>query len=389
MSKNIFVKDNTNEVKKIIYAEGDTGIESEEITSDEEIKEPFDPTKIRVSQQSFTISLLCDRMREGELDLQPAFQRKAGIWKNIAQSQLIESLLIRIPLPAFYFDATDDENWLVVDGLQRLTTIKRFVIDKELALEGMEFLVELNGKKFDELPRGFQRRILETQVIIYKIEKGTPDNVKFNIFKRINTGGLPLSPQEIRHALNQGRATELLNELAESEEFKLATDNGIRDERMADRECVLRFLAFTLVPYTEYKKPDFDGFLNKIMSYINDKNKISDKEVDDLRTQFYRTMKAAREIFGRNAFRKYYGKNYHRHPINKALFETWSVNLNKLTDEELKKLIVRSEKLKEKFAKLMYQRDFERAVSQGTGDVKKVRIRFSEIERIIREVLQC
>ncbi|RMI25478.1 MAG: DUF262 domain-containing protein [Calditrichaeota bacterium] len=384
MSEQTIFKELEEEQKKLIYAEGDTGVEEEQILSEETIIEPFDPTQIRVAQLPMTIDLICARIRENELDLYPDFQRKAGIWKEGAQSRLIESMLIRIPLPAFYFDGTDDDHWLVVDGLQRLTAIKRFVIDKTLKLVELEFLTELNGKGFDELTRGFQRRILETQIVVYKIEKGTPENVKFNIFKRINTGGLPLSAQEIRHALYQGKATRLLNELAESKEFKQATDYGIRDTRMADRECVLRFLAFTLVPYTEYKVPDLDRFLNETMVRIN---KMSDKEIENLRKQFYRTMRAARAIFGNNAFRKYYGEGYYRSPINKALLEAWSVNLNKLSDQQIELLIQRKELLKRKFASLMHDPDFERSVSQGTGDIKKVRIRFGAIERIIKEVL--
>jgi len=384
--KEIIAEEVAEKQEKKIYAEGDTGVEEEETISEEIIKEPFDPTQIRVTSNIYSIDLLCTRIKERELDLQPEFQRKAGIWKDGAQSRLIESMLIRIPLPAFYIDGTDDERWLVVDGLQRLTAIKRFIIDKSLKLKKLEFLNELIGKGFEELPRGFQRRILETQVTVFKIEKGTPEKVKFNVFKRINTGGLPLSPQEIRHALNQGEVTFLLNELAESKEFKEAVAYGIRDTRMADRECVLRFLAFTIVPYKEYRVSDFDAFLNEIMSRIN---RMSDKEIDSLRNQFYRTMKAARQIFGNNAFRKYYGKGQYRYPINKALFEAWSVNLNKLSDHEINELIKRKESLKEKFAELMHKANFESAVSQGTGDIKKVSIRFSEIEKIIQEVLQC
>jgi hypothetical protein len=112
-------------------------------------------------------------------------------------------LLIRIPIPAFYFDATDDDKWLVVDGVQRLTAIARFVMDEEtlrkphlnlskLVLRDLEFLTNLNGKPFDDLERHYQLRILESQVTAYTIEPGTPVNVKYHIFKRINTSGLPL-----------------------------------------------------------------------------------------------------------------------------------------------------------------------------------------------------
>src|SRR6266478_137560 len=112
------------------------GIEKETITGGEKITEPFDPTLIRVEPRPSTVDLLLSRIKLEEIDLSPAFQRHDGIWNDGAQSRLIESLLIRIPLPAFYLDATDEEKWVVVDGLQRLSTLKRFVIDKKLRLTG-------------------------------------------------------------------------------------------------------------------------------------------------------------------------------------------------------------------------------------------------------------
>ena len=103
----------------------DADVEYEDLTSDELIIRPFDPTKIRVETRVMSIDLLLARIHEKELDMAPSFQRQAGIWKDDAKSRLIESILIRIPLPAFYMDATmednkestEDDKWIVVDGL--------------------------------------------------------------------------------------------------------------------------------------------------------------------------------------------------------------------------------------------------------------------------------
>ncbi len=357
-------------------------------TSSEEpkISSPFDPTKIRVDTKNTQMDTLIKRMRRDEIDLTPGFQRQAGVWTEVIQSRLIESMLIKIPLPAFYMDATDDDNWLVVDGLQRLTTIKRFVIDKSMVLEGLEFLTDYNGKKFDELPRGFQRRIEETDIVIYQIQPGTPSRVKFDIFRRINTGGLPLSAQEIRHALNQGRIVHFLIELAESEKFKKATSNGVSSKRMDDRECVLRFLAFSLTPPEEYKDDSFDLFLNDAMAKFN---KMNDDDLEKYRLMFNEAMNAAVDIFGNDAFRKRYDKKSGRHPINKALFEAWSVNLGLLDPHDLRRLSDQKDSLIDRFINLMQDKNFETAITQGTGSVKRVKLRFAKISEIIQEELQC
>lgn len=362
-----------------------SAVEHEDVSSDTPITDPFDPTLIRVETKPLSVDLLIARLREGEIDLAPDFQRKAGIWSDGAQSRLIESLLIRIPLPAFYMDATDDDHWIVVDGLQRLTTLRRFVLSQDLELTGLEFLKDLNGLRYSQLSRTFQRRIGETQITLYLIEKGTPPEVKFNIFKRINTGGLPLSAQEIRHALNQGPATELLRNLAATTEFTRATCGGIRDERMADRECVLRFLAFRIYPWANYSAKDFDQFLNRCMS---DLNKMTEQAREVHSKDFVRAMAACELILGRDAFRKRYALDAPRYPINKALFEAWSVNIAALSDHQIENLIELADELRIHFIELMNtNRDFDTAVSQGTGDVNKVQTRFREINRLIREVL--
>ncbi|GAB6057285.1 DUF262 domain-containing protein [Desulfonatronum parangueonense] len=358
----------------------DTSSESEE----GKITEPFDPSKIRVETKNTTMDVLIKRLRNNEIDLAPDFQRRGGIWKDDAQSRLIESMLIKIPLPAFYLDATEDDKWLVVDGLQRLSTIKRFVIEESLCLTGLEFLNDIKDKKFRDLPRNFQRRIEETEVVMYLIQPGTPPKVKFDIFRRINTGGAPLSTQEIRHALNQGKIIKILENLADSQDFKIATAKGVSPKRMDDRECVLRFLAFTINHPDDYDTDNFDGFLNDSMAQLNHMN---DAELQNLSIKFLDSMRLAKRIFGTDAFRKRYEKTTMRHPINKALFESWSVNLGQLTEKESDKLFEKKEMLKENFISLMNNRDFDIAVTQGTGSVKRVRLRFKRIRDIISEVL--
>ena len=301
---------------------------------------PFNPNEIDITTKSLTIDLLIKRLMADpvEIDLSPAFQRKGDLWDEKRQSQLIESLLIKFPLPAFYFDGSNNDKWLVVDGLQRLCALRNFVILKNIKLVGLEFLNKLEGKTFDDLPRNLQRQIEEAQITAYIINKGTPEEVMFNIFKRINTGGLILNSQEIRHALNQGVPATFIEVLADSKEFKEAT-GGIKSDRMIDREFITRFLAFRIKPVSEYK-PDMDTYMNQRMRELRD---LPSEERESIRCSFISGMQLAKDIFGEYAFRKIFDPNERRYPINKALFEVWSVELSKLTHEECDRLRAQKE----------------------------------------------
>ena len=167
------------------------------------IEHPFDPERIKISTKQIVIEQLVARIRHNEIDLAPEFQRLRGIWTKDRKSRLIESLLLRIPLPVFYVAADEKDNWAVVDGLQRMSTISDYV-NNVYPLVDMEYLDKLHGDKYENLPRALQRRIGETQIVVNVIEQGTPGEVMFNIFHRINTGGMKLNSQEISSCAQPG-----------------------------------------------------------------------------------------------------------------------------------------------------------------------------------------
>lgn len=369
-----------------------TGVEREEVGADEseKIAEPFDPDDIDVVTRSMTVDLLLSRTRSKMIDLQPDFQRRWGVWDARRQSRLIESLLLRIPLPVLYAAENDDERWEIVDGIQRLSTIARFidasVIDEApLTLTGLEYLGTYDGKTFDELSPRLKLRLRETELIIHLIRKGTPAEVKFNIFARINTGGIALSPQELRHAITPGLARKLLEDWAALDAFTTATDNSVRTVRMDDRELVLRFIAFFKLGLTQYRQPEMDGFLIRAMKVINS---MADDEIIQMRAAFVRSMRAAAAIFGNDAFRKRYSPVAGRLPINKALFEAISVNLATMDDDQITRLIAKSAEVRDNFVALCSDRAFESAISQGTGDIAKVNRRFTRIRELFVEALK-
>ena len=349
-----------------------------------EIERPFNPEKIKVRTVNIVVEQLVSRIGHHEIDLAPEFQRMRGIWSEGRKSRLIESLLLRIPIPVFYVSADNEDNWAVVDGVQRMSTIHDFV-GGDFAFSGLEYLDHLHGLKYEELPRKMRRRINETQLIVNVIEPGTPSEVMFNIFHRINTGGMTLNGQEIRHALNPGPVRDYLHKLAKSREFLKATANSIREERMQDRECVLRFLAFYTNPWEDYAVNDLDGYLVEAMKGIN---KMPKDKLDELEKTFKRTMKAAADIFEDDAFRKRTSDNHRRKPVNKALFETWSVGLARCSARDLREVVKKRKQLRRKFMKLLSDDwEFEVSVSTSTGVPQRVKKRFEEIEALIEECI--
>jgi hypothetical protein len=346
--------------------------------------EPWNPDQIRVDPKMFSLRNLMDMIDDSELNLAPEFQRNQ-VWTPEQKSRLIESLLLRIPLPAFYFDSSKDGKMQVVDGLQRLSTIHQYVRHKEFALTGLEYLGDqVGGQRFDELIPSWTRRIYQAQLVVNVIDPQTPVQVKFNIFKRINTGGKPLNAQEIRHAMGTQRARNFLKQLAAMKVFKEATGGILADhKRMADREVVLRFCAFRqhLAEYST--KDSLDTFLTEFNAELEE---LPAKEGDALRDAFERAMENASGIFGEFAFRKWPQGEGRRNPINRALFESWAVAL---ADYEWAQLAPFKDKIAAWARQVMTEDDaYLRSVSVSTGDHRNVERRFAVARQIVESSLE-
>lgn len=380
---------------------GKTGLQKEDEPT-ENLK-PFDPKSIKISQKVISLDQIITRMKNGTIRLSPDFQRNE-VWNDTQKSLLVESLLLNIPIPMFYVSADEDGIWDVVDGLQRLSTLRDFIIKKTLRLKNLEFWVDYNGKTYDDLSPILFNRINETQLYITIIEPSSPQDVKFNIFKRINTGGVSLSSQEIRHALYQGKGTVLLKELSESESFLHATDYSINDKRMSAREVILRCLSFLLLGSKGYYSNDnMDSFLNRgiqVLNNLDKKEELIKKNVyfkdnipqfyidsyEKLKVFFNLSMDRNTKLFGYNAFRlSRQGAN--RTPINKGLFEILGVEFAKITDNDFKKILQKKDIFFERYEALKLEEKFYNAISRNSWQKNNVEYRFNAISKLIKGCL--
>lgn len=346
--------------------------------------EPWDPEQIRIHTKHYSLRQIVDMIAEGDVDLAPDFQRQY-VWKDWQRWGLIESLLLGIPLPSFYFNEDPDGRLQVVDGVQRLTTIHNFVRAKSFRLGSLTYLHDLEGREFGELDGAFRRRLLGSQFVAHVIDPQTPYRVKFDIFRRINTGGTPLSAQEIRHCMSGARSRTFLKQLAEDGDFVAATGASLSHHpRMADREVALRSVAFRLFSVEDYAKfGTLDDFLGKATEHID--SVLTDDQLRDVHLVFSRGMRHAKIAFGDYAFRKWPRDVERRNPINRALVETWGTALADFAEA---RVIERHEQLVQRARDLMTDDlTFIGSIAGSTGDPANVRERFAKVRKVATEVL--
>ena len=337
---------------------------------------PIDTMLIR--NENRTVHDVLRRIDKGTFIMDPDFQRDF-IWPEDKQSKLVESVLMRIPLPVFYLGEDNEGRMIVVDGLQRLSTFQRFMGNKlRLKLPDQQ---TLNGKRFKDLSPKLQNRVEDCNLILYVIDAKVPERARLDIFERVN-GGVPLTRQQMRNCLFMGKATRFLKTEAHTAPFLNATGQSLRSSTMRDREFVNRFCAFQLLPLDEYKG-DMDDFLAQALKRMN---KLEDEDLEKLSAEFRLSLSNNFSVYGKHAFRKHSEGKIGRSVLNASLWDVMSTGLSRYPDDVVK---AQADTLRKGFYSLMKDDSFNDAITYGTNDMNKVKHRFAKTNEMFREVLDA
>lgn len=335
---------------------------------------PLDSVFVR--QETRTVSEVLDRIERKRWILDPDFQRDF-VWTTNQQSKLIESCLMRIPLPVFYVAEAVDGRVVIVDGLQRITTFTRYV-GNNFRLKGLGSQ-EIEGEIFRDLPVSYQERILGTDLVVYILDSKVPDCARLDVFDRVN-GGMKLSRQQMRNAIYSGPATKWLRDMAQSQLFLQATGESLNAKTMRDREAINRFCAFSLIGREGYRG-DMDAFLALSLQKMNNECEFLSQIGDD----FTRSLKSNFNLFGKHAFRKSLAlddPNAGRGILNISLFDVCTVMLAKVP-EELSLDSGHGQRVKKEFIELLKNDEFADAVTYSTNSNKAVNARHRLAEQAL------
>lgn len=339
---------------------------------------PLDDVMVR--NETRTVSEIVKRIKSGRYAMSPDFQRDF-VWPNDKQSKLIESCIMRIPLPVFYVAEGQDGRVTVVDGLQRLSTFQRYLAGG-FRLTGLGDEHPLSGKSFEELPLHFQERIEDTQLTLYILDKSAPEAARLDIFERVNSG-IPLTRQQMRNALYDGPATRWLSDMSKSAKFRKVTGYSLDPKTMRDREAINRFCAFHLLGWESYTSGDMDAFLANALGRMN-----AMKTLNGLTETFNTALDRNAELFGRHAFRKSMvelDSNASRSVLNISLFEVFMVGLARCDETVFQE---HTDEIEEAAIELLGDPDFVHAITYSTNSTRQVRERFSIMEQALEDYME-
>jgi len=329
--------------------------------------------RLITSSADFSVSTLVSMLRESGMII-PRFQRKY-VWSDKKASRLIESLIMQCPIPVVYLNRRSDEVLEVVDGNQRINSLRRFM-DNNFLLAGLTVFTELNGKSFDNLEQKFHRQVRNRTIRCVIIEPESNSQIKFDVFERLNSGSTPLSPQELRHGLNYGSFIESLEKMTSNVDFALLTSTQ-KDKRMRRDELALRFFAFE-EDLSVYKKP-----LSEFLSdYLKRNKEQTVQQIDARVKKFKKMLDDVKILLGPNAFRFKAGEKETR-KFNTAYYDAISVGYatSKLYKDQVDLKAI-SHDVANKIEALVEDNDFRNNTLRATSDKAAIESRISTVRMI-------
>lgn len=378
---------NVNNIESSVRKKSVVDVEVEEEYLGKTITQPFSPSDIRLTTPPMNLGDLIEMIQAGWINFETEYHREGNLWNNTQQSRLIESILLGLRLPAFYFEEVSIRKWNIIDGMQRCCAINNFFVEQNLSLNNLEFLGgRYNGKKFRDFDFPTRREIRMLPITVNILSRGVPDMVKYVLFNRLNTGGLTTNRQEIRNALFHGTATEIIKEMANCNEFLIVTQMKISRRRQLDMDYVSHFVAFYIQGWRQYI-PDMETYIDKSLEVLN--NKFAESDCNKMIRDFKKSMILAEKLFGQGTSLEKRMKNKGQTLLNKSFFEVISVLLSKLSDEECDLLEIRKDLLNQNVDLTMnYNQKYRNSFSQHVGNRTSVMVRFSYTELIIENTLK-
>lgn len=339
------------------------------------------PAEVKIQRDMYSVRELKMDYEDKNLILAPDFQREF-VWNLKQKSELVESILMGIPLPMVYFFEGDNGVIQVVDGKQRLTSLFEFIDNKYPLSQTLSILPHLRGFRYKELEPAQRTKIARYQFVTQTIIPPTPDRIKFDIFERVNRKGSTLNNQEMRNALYQGKSTQLLNSLSKNIYFLKATDNGVSPTRMKDKYMILRFLAFYLWKERVLKdkdgelieyRSDMDEFVGKAMSFLNS---IDEPFLKELSMIFNDAMSLAFFIGKENIFR--IPSEERKRPINMALMESLGYLFSQIKNTK------NPENYRDKIDSLLEDESYIKSLTQRVDSISSVETRFHKVDEVLK-----
>lgn len=335
---------------------------------------PPEQRRLHTETADLTVASLHQYITSGKIRI-PEFQRHY-VWTRTQASRLIESLIIQCPIPVVYFSQGSDNVLAVVDGNQRLLTIKLFLNDA-FELQGLTTYPELNGYSWLTLDPRFKDHIGNRTIRCITILKDTHPQIKFDVFERLNTGSVKLNAQELRHGINHGALMDALETFAKNPGWRTAVSFG-KDKRMKGEELVLRYLAFRH-DRAAYEKP-MAAFLDTFSARYRNVDK---QIISEWKSDFDRAFALVDHALGRQAFRFFKLPAEATSPFNAALYDAEMVAFASTKNRKILNKAFDPADLKIAIHQLLADPKYTRSIRQATSDETAVRDRIDGMTKLL------